>query len=198
MTKLYFRAVPHYEYMLTTLAGAVHDPALEGEVETFAREMQKIWDLNNEKLFTYYKSIGLTLPEAWYVYPIHANGKITPFAEPTTIIIRKNLNEVIATVVHELCHAFCAFDENDKTLSAPWQKILHAYPDITTWDQEHLLIIVLARAGLRHILGSEKAEQLLTIEKGYPGLDQAWKIIESCKSTAYDNPFQFLEDLFKN
>ena len=195
MTNLFFRSIIHYDATLAKLAGRELSSDAEKELDDFVVEIQKLWDAYNDTLFSYYESIGLTLPETWNVYPIHSNGEITSFAEPTTVIMRENKEEVIATLVHELCHVFCSFDQNDAVITPIWEKISGAFSKLDEMNRSHILIIVLARAGVKKILGEEKTQQLLALEKKYPGLDKAWEIIDANKDIDAENPFEYLESL---
>ena len=197
MTKLIFRSAIHYDTTLAQLAGRELSVDAEKELDDFVIKIQKVWSAYNDNLFSYYESIGLTLPEVWNVYPIHSNGKITSFAEPTTIIMRENKEEVIATLVHELCHVFCSFDQNDAVISPMWKKISEAFLNLDEMNRSHIMIIVLARAGLRKILEQQKTEELLSLEKEYPGLDKAWAVIDASKDINAENPFYYLEELVR-
>lgn len=195
MTKLIFRSSIHYDQTLAQLAGASLSLDASQELDQFVQEIQSLWNQYNDSFFSYFAGVRVTMPEVWYVYSIHANGKITSFAEPTTIIIRGNKDEVIATLVHELCHVFCGLDQNEAVLSPIWEKISVTFQMKDIGTREHIFVNVLARAGLRHIFGNEKAESLLGIEKKYEGLQRAWEIIDASKSTVYDEPLKFLEEL---
>ena len=197
MTKLVFRSVIHYDATLAKLAGRELSSDAEKELDDFVVEMQKLWDTYNDTLFSYYESIGLTLPETWNAYPIHSNGEITSFAEPTTVIIRENKEEVIATLVHELCHVFCSFDQNDVVITPIWEKISGAFSEVDEMNRSHIMIIVLARAGLIAIFGKEKTEQLLALEKKYQGLDKAWEVIDANQDIDTENPIEYLEELVR-
>ncbi len=195
MTKLQFRSAFHYDRTLAVLAGKELLASAEQELDDYVQKAQSSWDQYNDSLFLYYESIGLTLPETWYAYPIHSNGETTSFAEPTTIIMRDNTDEFFATLVHELCHIFCGLDQNDETLSLVWGKVSDTFKELEIGTREHILVNTLARSGLRHILGFEKAEILLGLEKNYPSLQEAWKIIDAHPNISPDNPFEFLEAL---
>lgn len=198
MTKIIFRSVVHYDATLARLAGRELSDTAEQELDDFAVEMQKLWNSYNDTLFSYYESIGLTLPETWNVYPIHSNGEITSFTEPTTVIMRENKEEVIATLVHELCHVFCSLDQNDAVITPVWKKISEAFLELDEMNRSHIMIIVLARAGLITIFGKEKTEQLLALEKKYPGLDKAWGIIDANQDIDIENPIGYLEELVRS
>lgn len=195
MTKIIFKAVFHYDRTLAELAGYTLGENASEEVDIFVREIQEIWDEYNDVFFSYFESMGITMPVIWNVYPIHSNGKVTSFAEPTTLIMKDDKEEVIATLVHELCHVFCGMESNEAVLSPVWQQVSEAYKKEDLGTREHIFVNVLARAGLRHIIGPEKAETLLKMEKKYEGLERAWQIIDSSKSVRYDSPLEFLREI---
>jgi len=195
MTKIIFRSAFQYDTILSELAGHKLERDVFKELDVFVSEMQKMWDEYNDIFFSYFESMGITMPAIWNVYPIHSNGKITSFSEPTTLIMKENRDEVIATLVHEVCHVFCGLDQNDVVLSPIWERVSDAYKEEELVVREHIFVNVLARAGLRRIVGQEKAEALLKMEKDYEGLEKAWRIIDGSRSVAYDEPLKFLEEL---
>lgn len=194
-TKLIFRSSFHYDKTLAQLAGIVLHESTQQELDMFVQEIQVLWNNYDDSFVAYFASIGIAMPENWSVYPIHSNGKIVSFADPTTIIMRENKDEFIATLVHELSHVFCGQDQNEAVLSRTWDKVSATFSMEDIGTREHIFVNVLARAGLRHIFGPEKAESLLTIEKEYEGLQKAWEIIDASKSIAYDQPLKFLQEL---
>lgn len=178
MTQLYFRYNPYYDQTLARLAGEKLDVRGIQEGYEFIDRITAAWSPLNDRLFRYYRSLDLVLPNFWFAYPVHAQSGLIPFDDPMTIIIKSSLDEVVATVIHELCNAFFGYIENRKACDRLWTPVEEAYRSEDRDTQIHLIVNILARAGLYEVFGEEKAESLLKLEKHFSGLEQAWAIID--------------------
>lgn len=179
MTKLYFRHSYIYEETLARLAGEKFDMTVYDETISFTEKYSKYWNDINDKIFDFYKSLGLTLPEFWLAYPVHTRKGLMPFSDPLTFLITDNYEKVTATVIHELCHVFLTTSENSKLSNELWNGVVSKYPKENFNTISHLLVNLLAKAGVEHIYGEKRGSELLAPERNLPGLDRAWEIIDT-------------------
>ncbi len=186
MTELIFRYAKFYDYMLSRLRGEEFPLSNEADGQAFNTRITEYWQKYNNVTFKYYKKYNLTLPDFWLAYPVHSKKNLIPFSDPLTLIIKDDLDDVVSTIVHEICHVFFDFYGNIETCDKLWNQIKKTFPNEDQGTQEHIPVIILARAGLRHIMGPEKAEFLLAREKEYEGLARSWEIIDGQKTLSED------------
>lgn len=180
--------------MLARLANEIQSPNEIEEGNDFASKITTTWDKYNDQIFSYYNDLGFVLPDFWLAYPVHARTGLIPFSDPLTIIIKPELDEVVATLVHELCHVFFAYIDNKKQCDSLWSEFQPNFPSEDFGTQVHLIVNILAASGLYQIFGQQKAEELLSIEKHYPGLERAWEIIDRNK-VDFTQPMQAILNL---
>lgn len=182
MTQLYFRYNTHYDYMLARLTGESFDwQHMEKEGFDFRNKITEHWGKYNDNFFDYYKGLGLALPSFWIAYSVHMHKGLIPFSDPLTVLIKENIDDVTATLVHELCHVFLTHSENSEIWNKLYKYINQEFVN-EDWDTKvHLITNPLAAAGLINSYGVEEAQKLLAIEKKYEGLERAWEIIDNAE-----------------
>jgi len=196
MTKIYFRYSYIYEETLARLAGENFTLADFDKTQKFCEEFSKYWEQYGDKMFDYYKNLGLTLPEFWIAYPVHSRKGMVPFSDPLTIFINDDFEEVTAVLVHELCHVFLTTAENEKLSNDLWQNVSKKYPAENFNTISHLLVNLLAKGGLEHLFGNEISKRLLAPERSMNGLKEAWAIIDTKPSLLeIPNPIEAIRNL---
>jgi len=178
MTKLYFRYSYIYEESLAKLANEKFEWEDFQQTQKFVEKFGEYWEQHNDSIFNYYKSLGLTLPDFWLAYPINKKTGLTPFSDPLTFFIDNDFEKTCAVLIHELCHVFLTVSENINLSSALWEEVVRKYPLENFNTHSHLLVNLLARGGVVHIFGKDKAGELLLPERALSGLKKAWKIID--------------------
>ncbi|MEK7506942.1 MAG: hypothetical protein AAB585_00140 [Patescibacteria group bacterium] len=194
MTKLIFRYNSFYDYMLARLAGEEFLSSHETEGKNYLSNIEGFWEPLNDKVFSHYQELGFVLPEYWFAYPVHHWKNLTPFDDPLTFIIKENLEEVVATIIHEVCHNFFGYYENREICDKIWKNVETRFTEEDSDTKKHLIIIPLAASSLYKIFGQEKTEHLLNNEKKYEGLERAWQIIDQNKPD-FKNPLKLIFDL---
>lgn len=179
MTKLLFRYSPVYDDNLCWLAGSGLPEGSFTRGMAFAGRYQNYWDGLNDRFFAYFEGFGFRLPAEWQAYLIHSNGKLTSFSDPLTLVMREDLEELTAVLVHELCHVFLITGDNKPLYSGLNEHISERYGQEEWVTQVHLIVCVMARYALVELYGAEAADRLLSPEKSYPGLERTWEILDA-------------------
>ncbi len=179
MTKLYIRHSYIYEETLARLSGEKFEWADFERVKKFAEHFGIYWDKYNDQIFEYYKNLGFNLPEFWIAYPVNKRKGLTPFSDPLTFFVEDDFDTAVSILIHELCHVFLIISENMEFSNALWDEITKKYPNEDFNTHSHLLVNLLAKGGITHVFGEEKAGAFLAPEREMVGLKEAWKIIDS-------------------
>lgn len=176
-TQLYIRYSPIYDRALAKLAGERLNERDVAEGYSYARSFSEHWKPINQKVFDYYRGIGLMLANFWLAYPVHKRPNLIPFNDPLTFTMKGDLDEVTATVIHELCHTFFAYFSNKTRADKLWLPIKKKYSMEADDVREHVMINILAAAGYQHIFGAQKTQHLIDLERSYPALQRSWNLI---------------------
>lgn len=185
-TQLYIRYSPIYD---RTLAGLVGKEIHQEEISAgflYAQRFSTHWKPLNQKVFDYYRGLGLTLANFWLAYPVHQQPKLIPFNDPLTFTMKEDFDEVAATVIHELCHTFFSYFSNKTRADELWLPVQKKYSMEADDVREHVMINILAAGGYYHIFGAEKAKQLIDLERTYPSLQHSWDLIGKVSRGEYD------------
>lgn len=83
-TQLYFRYSRIYNETLATLVGTRLPADAHQKGEEFVERFRPWWNAKNDKVFSYYSSLGLLLPNFWLAYPVHRQPGTIPFSDPLT------------------------------------------------------------------------------------------------------------------
>lgn len=137
----------------------------------------------------------MVLPGWWLAYPVHPWKRLIPFSDPLTILIKRNLDDIVATIVHELCHVFFSYYKNNAVFSRPWRHIRRTFAQESVTTQLHRVVHPLTRAGRTHLFGEQKAERPFAPERKYEGLTRAWAIIDARPSPLPANPLDAVRAL---
>jgi len=186
MSQPYFRYSEVYEYMLSSAC----NESLSGDQISrgyeFVNKYIEHWKQYNDNVFSYYNEIGFKTPDFWIAYFIHPRKGMTPFSDPLTLFIKEDLDEVTATLVHELAHVILSFGPNFDLEQKLWNHIQKTYPNNGVGTNIELMTIIVAKEGLKRIFGKEKADKYFALEKTYPTLKQAWELIDSQPEVALE------------
>ncbi len=178
LTQLTIRYSPVYDKKLAELC---HEHTFSDEHAgtgfSFAEEFQTFWKEKNDRVFRFYAGMKLTLPEFWLAYPVHPWKTLRPYNDPMTFFISDDKNGTIATIIHELAHAFISYQKNKQHILELWQPIARAFPNAHTDVQEHILVNILASGGYFHIFSDEIATSLIKREFAYESLSESWRLI---------------------
>ncbi|MFZ3020263.1 MAG: hypothetical protein WA051_01935 [Minisyncoccia bacterium] len=195
-TKLIFRYSYIYEETLARLTGERFEYPDFEKSQKFVEEYQIFWNKINDKVFDFYKTLGLVLPEFWIGYAINERKELTPFSDPLTFFISDDFEKTTAIVIHELCHVFLIYGGNIKISNDLWEEVSKKYPNENFNTIAHLQVNLLAKAGVQHIFGSEKTNELLKPEREMNGLKEAWTIIDSKKEVLEEmDPIKAIHNL---
>lgn len=196
MTKLYFRHSYVYEDTLAKLVGENFAWSDYEKTQKFCEDFSKYWDQYNDKIFNYYKKLGLTLPEFWIAYPVHSRKGLVPFSDPITFFIKDDFEEVTTVLIHEMCHVFLVVGQNMKISNKLWEEVSKKYPNENFNTVAHLLVNLMAKGGVEHVFGKERARELLAPERSMEGLKEAWEIIDSKPELLEEeNPIEAIQKL---
>jgi hypothetical protein len=177
-TELIFRYSVIYEQTLAKLSGEAFDDSKTNAGYKFAADYTQYWKNYNDKIFAYYGSFGLNLADFWMVYFVYPKKNLVPFSDPLTAIIKDDLEDVTATMVHELCHVLMEYYSNMEIWKKLYNHVQSKYGSEDFTTKAHIIVNTLAAYGLIEIYGKEKALELLSREKNYPGLKRAWEILD--------------------
>ncbi len=195
MAHLEFIYSPIYDEMLGKLSGQSYSSRQEKAGYKFQKQITTRWQKYDAKLFNYYKKIGLAAPNHWLIYIAHKRFELDPFSDPTTILISKDQDDVIATVVHELGHLLLKQPQNERKLVPIWRYIDKTFKKEHWRVKVHLPVSLLARASMRELMGREKAEKILLPERRFYGLKKAWAIIDKQGDLDWDRPLKAMRQL---
>lgn len=145
-------------------------------------------------IFAFYTSIGYHLPETTSVYLTHPRSTFTPFFDPLTIHILEDVDDVLATLVHEYGHVIFMAPENDSLSEHIWNQVQHAFPEEDFITCDHITINKLTEAALLSVWSREKVFAVLAKERTLPGLDRAWAIWDKAEIIEQD-PLRAIEKL---
>ena len=145
-------------------------------------------------VFSFYTSIGFKLPEVTPAYLTHPRGTFTPFSDPLTIHILEDVDDVLATLVHEYGHVVFLASENDVFSENIWNQVQAAFPDEDFVTRDHITINKLTEAALSGVWSAEKVATTLAKERALPGLGRAWEIWDTSGVTEWD-PVKAIEQL---
>lgn len=191
--KILLKYVPIYDANLSLASGVTLSDAEITVGYEYCALLEKEWD-SVAQVLEYYTLLGFKLPNQTPVYLTHPRGTFTPFSDPLTLHIKVELNDVLATLIHEYCHVLFLYHENDAIADKIWNAVQKAFPTEDFSTQDHIIINKLTEAGLCYLWGKEKADDILSKERILPGLERAWKILDSAglKNT---NPIEAILEL---
>jgi hypothetical protein len=178
--KILLKYVPIYDANLSLASGVTLSDAEITEGYEYCTLLEKEWDTVAHVL-EYYVSLGFKLPNQTPAYLTHPRGTFTPFSDPLTLHIKTDTSDVLATLIHEYCHILFLYHENDAIADKIWNAVQNAFPTEDFETQDHIIINKLTEAGLYYLWGKEKADAILLKERTLPGLEQAWKILNSAE-----------------
>ncbi len=187
MNQLYFRYSEVYEYMLSSACGETLSEEKINIGYDFVNKYIEHWNKYNDVIFNYYKEIGFVVPDFWIAYFIHPRKGITPFSDPLTLFIKEDLDEVTATLVHELAHVILSYGPNFELEQKLWNHIQKTYPENSFGTNIELMTIIVAKEALKKIFDKDKAEKYFSLEKSYSSLRRAWEIIDSQNEASYES-----------
>jgi hypothetical protein len=182
MTTLQFRYSDIYDQTLDRIAGKTEGNAtLFSDGNAFAQKYSEYWQQYNEPIFLYYQQFSLIVSEFLTTYFVYPKPGLTAFSDPLTLTIKSDLEEITASLVHELCHNFLIYSYYHRTgVNAKLYSHVHqVFEKEPRGAQIHIIVNILTRYGLLQIYGPIKTQALLNKEKNYPGLERAWEIIDA-------------------
>lgn len=196
MANLYFRYSEIYEHMLSEISGEQLSNEQVRQGYEFVEKYIKHWEQYNDVVFRYYESLGFVIPDFWIAYFIHPRNGMTPFSDPLTLFIKDDIDEITATLVHELAHVVLSYGPNATLWQKLWDHVQNTYPDHDIGANIEIITILLARGALHESFGAEKAEKLLSLEKNYLSLKKAWETIDSQPEVLKElNPIEAIHKL---
>ena len=201
MTKLFFIYTNIYNDTLFKLKGLKRPESLSIEGRTYSQEIYKEWYKYNDKVFDYYAKFDFLLPEVWNVYLVSKDLGIIPFSHPFTIPIQ-DIEKNISVIFHELIHVFLHFNSSiRKDINYLYNNLNQEFKDASSELKDHLIVNIFAGSGMYSILGKEKAEKLIDIQRSWKAgqVDQAWDIIFSQEfAVDFENPIETINKLRNN
>jgi hypothetical protein len=78
----------------------------------FTNRFSEIWNKYNDQVFSFYEKYNLVLADFWIAYFIKPKKDIVPFSDPLTVFISEYADDLVATVIHELCHVLQTYPAN--------------------------------------------------------------------------------------
>ena len=178
--KILLKYVPVYDANLSLASGVTLSDAEISEGYEYCTLLEKEWNTVAQVL-EYYTSLGFKLPNQTPAYLTHPRETFTPFSDPLTLHIKEDMNDVLATLIHEYCHVLFLYYENDTLADKIWSAVQKAFSAEDFSTQDHIIINKLTEAGLYYLWGKEKTDTILSKERILPGLEQAWKILNSAE-----------------
>jgi hypothetical protein len=145
----------------------------------FTNHFSEIWNKYNDQVFSFYGNYNLVLADFWIAYFIKPKKGLVPFSDPLTIFINEDIDDLVATVVHELCHVLQTYPTNIEIQKKMYDHVSATYPENSFGINAELVTAVMARPCLIEIFGLEKANTILQKERSFPILGKAWKIIDA-------------------
>lgn len=191
--KILLKYVPVYDANLSLASGVTLTDAETTEGYSFCAELEKEWE-QAATVLEYYALLGFKFPEQTPAYVVHPRGTFTPFSDPLTVHITADRQDALATLIHEYCHVFFLYAENDALADKIWNAVQKAFSTEDFVTQDHLVINKLAEAGLRYLWGKEKTDTVLAKERALPGLKRAWELLDAAKLQS-ENPIEAIHEL---
>jgi hypothetical protein len=191
--KILLKYVPVYDANLSLASGVTLTDAEIAEGNAYCTELEKEWE-EVSKVLEYYASLGFKFPNQTPAYVVHSRGTFTPFSDPLTLHIKSDHQDVIATLIHEYCHVFFMYSENDVLVNKVWNAVQKAFSTEDFVTQDHIIINKLTEAGLYYLWGKEKTDSILSKERSLSGLKRAWELLDAAK-LKNDNPIEAVMEL---
>ncbi len=191
--KILLKYVPVYDASLSLASGVMLTDAEITEGYTFCAELEKEWE-QAAAVLEYYASLGFKFPNQTPAYVVHPRGTFTPFSDPLTVHIKSDYQDVLATLIHEYCHVFFLFPENDALADKIWDAVQKAFSTEDFATRDHLIINKFTEAGLLYLWGKEKTDRVLAKERELPGLKRAWELLDAAKLQS-GNPIEAIREL---
>jgi uncharacterized protein YjaZ len=191
--KILLKYVPVYDANLSLASGVtLTDPEITEGYE-YLTKFETEWE-KAANVLEYYASLGFKFPSQTPAYLVHPRGTFTPFSDPLTVHIKPDFQDVLATLIHEYCHVLFLYQGNDVLADKIWNAVQKAFPTEDFGTQDHIIINKLSEACLYYLWKREKADSVLAKERSLPGLERAWKILDSVelKNT---NPIEAILEL---
>ncbi len=186
---------PIYDQMLTELAGQSFTSRQENAGYRFETRVRRLWKKYDAKLFRYYKKNGLAFPASWPIYVAHKHARLDPFSDPTTILIEKDMDDVLATIVHEFGHLLLKQPANERRMAGIWRHLDSTFKKEKIPVRVHMAVALLARSALRALLGRARAEKILLPERRFYGLKRAWHLVDRQGDLDWDRPLKAMKQL---
>lgn len=186
------RYSPIFDQMLGELVGVKYTGRHEKAGYKFESRARRMWKKYDAPLFRYYKKIGLQYPEHWIVYIAHKHERLDPFSDPTTILISRDMDDVLATIVHEFGHLLLKQPLNERRMAPIWRHLNGIFKKERWPVRVHIAVALLARSSLRALLGRTRAERILLPERRYYGLKRAWALVDRQGDLDWDHPLKAL------
>lgn len=191
--KILFKYVPIYDANLSLASGVTLSDTEITEGYEYCALLEKEQG-NIAQVLEYYTSLGFKLPNQTPAYLTHPRGTFTPFSDPLTLHIKKDISDIFATLIHEYCHVLFLYHENDAIADKIWNAVQKAFSTEDFGTQDHIIINNLTEAGLYYLWGKEKTDAVLLKERTLPGLERAWEILDSA-GLGNANPIEAILEL---
>lgn len=138
----------------------------------YRKRLQEIWDKVERKVFnTISKVSGLE----WHkpIIDCYVVQKAIPFSMPLTIRIKKDMEDQIETIIHELIHNILVQNRDRRK-----KKDYRRYGKLSKTTKIHILVNAIEKETLLKIYGKRKTKRLIKKYEKWPDYKKAWEIVE--------------------
>jgi hypothetical protein len=196
MPKLFFRHSYIYEKLLSNISRQTYRQKDFNDAQKITKAYAKHWGHYENQIFRYFRKLGLIFPDFWIVYLIRSKKNLTPFSDPLTVLIDKNLEKSTFIIIHELCHVFLTLSVNEKHFNKFYSHLKRVFPKNSLSVNVEIITVLIARGVITKIFGNAKADNFVKYERHLPILKQAWKSIYTQPGILQeDNPIKAILSL---
>jgi len=143
-------------------------------VSKYREKLQKKWDRIERKAFdTMSKVSGLEWDRP-IIQCYIVRGKVRPFSDPLTLPMRKNLDEQLEVILHELTHNIIV-QNLDRIRDVDYSK----YGKLSLTARIHILVHAILKETLLVIFGEKRTKKAIEYYDDLPkDYKKAWEIVE--------------------
>lgn len=200
MTQLYFIFNQYFNNLLLEPKDYLTQKEADKGVQ-FAAKFYNFWCQYEREVFAKLNRYGLNLPSTWHVYFVYSKNRIFPMSSPIILPIKEDMQDIAATLIHELIHLMLLTDQmgNGKHFSKIWAYLQQEFKGESAQVIEHLIVNTIVQDILSDIFRAKEVAKIIDYEKTLlgEGIARAWSILQAqdAQVQAYKYPLASLQML---
>jgi hypothetical protein len=150
----------------------------EQKILSYISSVQKIWDRQESKIL---KELSLTSGLKWKSKFIdcYVVGRCIPFSDPLTVGLRKNKDDFIDTLIHELIHQLFSQKGNFKKASKAWKYLFKKYKKELRTTKIHIPLHAIHAHIFNKFFSKKRLEFEIKSMSKSPAYKRSWETVGS-------------------